>query len=67
MGCYKVQYLGPLLFLVYINDLPKAIEHKTISILFAVDTRILTTSPNNIHFQNDLNIVFGELYGVIQS
>ena len=50
--------LGPLLFLVYINDLPKAIEHKAIPILFADDTSILITSPNNIQFQNDLNVVF---------
>jgi len=49
--------LGPLLFLVYINDLPKAIEHKAIPILFAYDTSILITGPNNIHFQSDLNIV----------
>jgi hypothetical protein len=37
--------LGPVLFLVYINDLPKAIEHKTLPILFADDTSILLTSP----------------------
>jgi len=49
--------LGPLLFLVYINDLPKAIEHKAIPILFAYDTSILITGPNNINFQSDLNIV----------
>jgi Uma2 family endonuclease len=50
--------LGPLLFLIYINDLPKAIKHKALPILFADDTSILLTSPNNIHMQNDLNTVF---------
>ena len=53
--------LGPLLFLIYINDLPKAIDHKAVPIIFADDTSILITSPNNIHFQNDLNIVVGPL------
>jgi len=43
--------LGPLLFLVYINDLRKSIEYKAIPVLFAYDTIILITSPNNIHFQ----------------
>jgi len=57
----------PVLFLVYINDLPKAIEHKAISVLFDVDTRILITSPNNIQFQNDLNIDFGQLYKLFKA
>jgi len=52
---------GPLLFLVYINDLPKAIEPKAVPILFAADTSILITSPNNMQFQIDLNVVFGQL------
>jgi len=53
--------LDPLLFLVYINHLPKAIEHKAIPILFADNTSILITSPNNIKFQSDVNKVFGQL------
>jgi len=53
--------LGPILFLIYINDLPKAIGHKTIPVLFAANTSILITTPNNIQFQNDLNIVSGQL------
>jgi len=40
--------LGPLLFLIYINDLPKAIEHKALPILFADNTSISLTSLNNI-------------------
>ena len=57
----RVQF-GPIVFLVYMNNLlPKAREHKAISILFADDTIILITSPNNIQFQSDINIVFGQL------
>ena len=53
--------LVPLLFLLYINDLPKAIEHRAIPILFVADTSILIRSPNNIQFHSDLNVVSGQL------
>jgi len=53
--------LGPLLFLVYISDLPNVIEPKAIPMLFADDTSTLITSPNNLQFQSDLNVVFGQL------
>jgi hypothetical protein len=65
--CTKIKYgvpqgsiLGPLLFLVYTNDLPKAIEPKAIPILFADSTSTLITSPNNNHFQSD-HVVLGQL------
>ena len=60
-GVQQDSISGLLLFPVYINNLPKTIEHKAIPILFAEDTSILITSPNNIQFQSDLNIVFGQL------
>jgi hypothetical protein len=60
MGCCKVQFMDPLLSLVYINDLLKLIKYKAIPILFTDNTRILTTSPNNIQFQNELNIVLAK-------
>jgi len=60
-GVLQHSIFGPLLFLVYINDLPKAIDHKDILILFDYDTSILITGPNNDHVQSDLNIAFGQL------
>jgi hypothetical protein len=43
------------------DDLPKAKEHKDIPILFADVTSILITSPNNIQFQINLNVIFRQL------
>ena len=53
--------LDPLFFLVYINNLPKDVEHKALPILFVDDTSILLTSPNNIQMQSDLNVAFEQL------
>ena len=53
--------LGPLLFLVYINNLPKAIKYKALPMLFADDTSILITSPNSNQLHSDLNTVFAQL------
>ena len=60
-GVLQDSILGPFLLLVYIKELSKAIENKAIPILFADDASILNASPNNIQFQSDLNIVFGQL------
>jgi hypothetical protein len=49
--------LSLLLFLVYINDLPKAVEHKALPILFTDDTSIILKSPNNTQMQSDFNII----------
>jgi hypothetical protein len=52
--------LGPLLFLLYVNNLPGVIEGKATSILFAEDTSILITSLNTTKLQNDINIVLNK-------
>jgi len=58
----QVCVLGPLLFLIYTNDLPKIINCKSIPILFADDTSILVACNNFIDFNN--NNLFQMLNGL---
>ena len=46
------------MFLIYVNDLPKAINDKTVPILFADDTSIIARSPNSKDFQTNMVTVF---------
>jgi len=52
---------GPVLFLLYINDLPKVIESKATPIVFVYDTSMLITSRNTTKQRNDTNIVFKQI------
>ena len=38
--------MGPLFFIIYINDLPRHISHFTNAVLFADDTSTLVTEKN---------------------
>ena len=47
--------MGPLLFLIYIYDLPKAVEPTAIPIMFAHDTSLFIKSLNNSQLQSGLS------------
>jgi len=53
--------LGPLLFLLYINDLPKIINETSAPIIFADDNSILFAHSNLIDFNKNTHIVFTAL------
>jgi hypothetical protein len=57
-GVLRGTILGPLLFLLCINDLPKVVNDKPITILFADDSSILVTSTNKNDLQSKITATF---------
>ena len=51
----------PLLFLLYINDLPGSINNLSKSTLFADDTNITFTHTNLTEFKEEINKVFEKI------
>jgi hypothetical protein len=53
--------LGPLFFLLYINDLPNTISDLSTSILFVDDTSLIISNPDSSQLEKDINKVIQTL------
>jgi hypothetical protein len=53
--------LDPLLFLLYINDLPQITQENSKMIIYADDTSIIITNPNPSNFENIVNRIFEDI------
>jgi len=63
LGVPQGSILGPLFFLIHINDLPSVISYRVSDknssiVLLANDTSVIISEPCLVNFETKLNVVF---------
>jgi hypothetical protein len=66
-GFPKGSLLGPLLFLLYVNDLPNAISNISNPVLYADDTSLIITNSDSQMFEKDINTAIQQISKWFQS
>ena len=59
--------MGPLLFLIYINELSQSTSNLANTVLFADDTSIIISNSNQDEFKTNINSVMNEITNWFQS
>jgi hypothetical protein len=60
-GVPRGSILGPIFFLIYINDLPKLAPTGTKILLYIDDTSIIVTSPNLENYEKQIKKIFRDI------
>jgi len=60
-GLPQGSIFGPLLFLLYINELSQITNENSKIILYADDTSLIITTPNPTNFERNINEIFHDI------
>jgi hypothetical protein len=66
-GVPQESVIGPLLFLLYVNDFPNAISNISNPVLYADDTNLIITNLDSQMFEKDINTAIQQISKWFQS